>query len=93
MAESLGLAPGAIRSVRDPQVQQGELGIATVDLPRHAFHRIRIDDGVCQVQLETRVQGEAPYAAGVSRIVEAVHGKALEKRLYPIMEFINRGWL
>ena len=47
----------------------------------------------CSLRLETRVQGEAPYAAGVSRIVEAVHGKALEKRLYPIMEFITRGWL
>jgi len=93
MAESLGLAPGAIRSVRDPQVQQGELGIAAADLPRHAFHRLSISDGACSLRLETRVQGAAPYAAGVSRIVEAVHGKALEKRLYPIMEFITRGWL
>jgi dihydrodipicolinate reductase len=93
MAESLGLAPGAIRSVRDPQVQQGELGIAAADLPRHAFHRIRIDDGVCQVQLETRVQGDAPYAAGVSRIVEAVAGHALESRLYPVMELVHAGWL
>ncbi len=93
MAESLGLAPGAIRSVRDPQVQQGELGIAAADLPRHAFHRIRIDEGVCQVQLETRVQGEAPYAAGVSRIVEAVAGHALENRLYSVMELIRAGWL
>ncbi|WP_109039235.1 dihydrodipicolinate reductase C-terminal domain-containing protein [Azospira sp. I13] len=93
MAASLGLAPGAIRSVRDPLVQQGELGIATADLPRHAFHRIRIDDGVCQVQLETRVQGDTPYAAGVSRIVEAVAGHALENRLYPVMELVQAGWL
>ena len=93
MAESLGLAPGAIRSVRDPRVQREELGIPEADLPRHAFHRLRIDDGVCQVQLETRVQGDAPYAAGVSRIVEAVAGHALENRLYSVMELIRAGWL
>ncbi len=93
LAASVGLGPEAIRSVRDPREQREELGIPEADLPRHAFHRLSISDGACSLRLETRVQGEAPYAAGVSRIVEAVHGKALEKRLYPIMEFINRGWL
>lgn len=93
LAASVGLEPQAIRSVRDPGVQREELGIPEADLPRHAFHRLSIGDGACSLRLEARVHGAAPYAAGVSQIVAAVHARPLEKRLYPIMEFITRGWL
>ena len=93
IARSLGLAPEAIRSVREPVLQQGELGIAPEDLARHAFHRIEIADAACAVRLETRVTGDAPYAAGVAQIVAAVAAQPLEARLYAIDEFIGKGWL
>jgi len=93
IAHALGLAPEAIQSVRKPSVQHDTLHIPENQLARHAFHRIRIEDGACSVQMETRVYGDTPYASGVARIVEAVHAHPLENRVYPVMEFITRGWL
>ena len=93
IARSLGLTAETIVSVRAPDVQQGELGIAPEDLARHAFHRIEIEDAACRVRLETRVTGEAPYADGVAQIVTAVAAQPLEARLYAIDEFIEKGWL
>ncbi|MBR8060834.1 dihydrodipicolinate reductase C-terminal domain-containing protein [Burkholderia dolosa] len=93
IAASLGVPPEDIRSVRDPHVQRGELGIPDDQLARHAYHRIRIDDGACSLQLESRVYGASPYADGVSRIVEAVRQRDLERRRYSIVEFIRNGWL
>jgi hypothetical protein len=74
-------------------VQHDTLHIPENQLARHAFHRIRIEDGACSVQIETRVYGDTPYASGVARIVEAVHAHRLENRVYPVMEFIAKGWL
>lgn len=93
IARALGVAPEAIVSVRDPARQQGELGIATADLARHAFHRIEIEDAACRVRLETRVTGDAPYAAGVAQIVAAVAAHPLAPGLHTVDEFIERGWL
>lgn len=45
------------------------------------------------MKLETRVYGETPYADGVAKIVAAVQSQSLENRLYPIMEFIDNGWI
>lgn len=93
MAHSLGLQNSAIRSVRDPNVQQAELHIPQAHLARHAYHQVLIEDGPCGLKLEASVYGESPYADGVARIVSAVNVQKLENRLYPIMEFINNGWL
>lgn len=93
MAHALGLAPAEIRSVRDPQAQQGALQIPPQHLARHAYHHILIEDGSCSVALETRVYGDAPYADGVARIVAAVQARELENRPYPVLEFIENGWL
>lgn len=92
IADSLGLPATQIESVRDP-AEQLSLGIPADDLHRHAFHRIRINDSVCSVTLETRVLGDAPYAAGVSAIVAAAHQKPLAARTYPIQEFVDKGWV
>jgi 4-hydroxy-tetrahydrodipicolinate reductase len=91
--ESLGVRPEDIRSVRDPDVQRSEFAVADDQLGRHAIHRIRIDDGACSLQLESRVVGATPYADGVSRIVDAVRQHDLEHRRYSIVEFIRNGWL
>ena len=93
MAQSLGLASDKVLSVRDPQVQRGDLGIPDVHLGRHAVHRIDIGDSTCSVRLETRVFGDSPYAAGVGQIVAAVRARALDKRVYPVAEFIRNGWI
>ncbi|MCA8033324.1 dihydrodipicolinate reductase [Burkholderia arboris] len=93
IAQSLGVRPEDIRSVRDPAVQRTEFGIPDDQLGRHAVHRIRIDDGACSLQFESRVSGATPYADGVSRIVEAVRQHDLEHRRYSIVEFIRNGWL
>lgn len=93
LAESLGLASDAIVSIRDPRVQQDELGIPAEHLARHAYHRIEIADSVGRIVLEARVLGEAPYAAGVARILAAVCTHTLELRRYSVMEFVERGWV
>ncbi|AOI88048.1 dihydrodipicolinate reductase [Burkholderia pseudomultivorans] len=93
IAASLGVPPEDIRSVRDPDVQRSELGIPDDQLGRHAYHRIRIEDGACSLQFESRVYGASPYAEGVSRIVEAVRQHDLDNRRYSIVEFIRNGWL
>jgi len=93
IAQSLGVAPAEIASIRDPQVQQTELGIAPENLERHAYHRIEIGDDSTRLVIETRVVGNTPYAAGVASIVEAIQDNPLDNRLYHINEFIERGWL
>ncbi|KML16394.1 MULTISPECIES: hypothetical protein [Burkholderia] len=93
IGQSLGVRPEDIRSVRDPDVQRSEFAVADDQLGRHAIHRIRIDDGACSLQFESRVVGDTPYADGVSRIVDAVRQHDLEHRRYSIVEFIRNGWL
>ncbi|MBE2971542.1 dihydrodipicolinate reductase [Burkholderia cepacia] len=93
IGQSLGVRPEDIRSVRDPDMQRSEFAVADDQLGRHAIHRIRIDDGACSLQFESRVVGDTPYADGVSRIVDAVRQHDLEHRRYSIVEFIRNGWL
>lgn len=93
IGQSLGVAAQDIRSVRNPDEQRDALQIPDEQLGRHAFHRIRIEDGACSLQFESRVYGASPYADGVSRIVEAVRQHELEPRRYSIVEFIHSGWL
>ena len=93
LAESLGLKPDAIASERDPSRQKDLLAVPREHLARHAVHRIRISDGVCTVNLESRVMGEAPYARGVGQLLRALQTRTLELRLYRVEELINAGWL
>ena len=48
---------------------------------------------MCHIAMETRFYGDSPYAPGVSKIIEAVHSRALEKRRYVINAFIENGWV
>ncbi|WP_175716204.1 dihydrodipicolinate reductase C-terminal domain-containing protein [Burkholderia anthina] len=93
IGQSLGVPARDIRSVRDSAEQRDALQIPDDQLGRHAFHRIRIEDGACSLQFESRVYGASPYADGVSRIVDAVRQRDLERRRYSIVEFIRNGWL
>ncbi|WP_321819808.1 MULTISPECIES: dihydrodipicolinate reductase [unclassified Burkholderia] len=93
IGQALGVPAQDIRSVRDPDEQRDALQIPDDQLGRHAFHRIRIEDGACSLQFESRVYGASPYADGVSRIVETVRQHELEPRRYSIVELIRNGWL
>lgn len=93
MAQSLGLAAADVISVRDVKEQQARFGIPVEHLGRHAVHAISIDDDTCSLRLETRVYGSSPYADGVARIVSAIAAHPLERRLYAVDEFIERGWV
>lgn len=93
LAESLGLKPDAIASERDPTRQMELLAVPREHLARHAVHRIRISDGVCTVNLESRVMGAAPYARGVGQLLRALQTRTLERRLYRVEELISAGWL
>lgn len=93
MAHSLGLQDSDIHSVRQASAQRDVLQIPQEHLARHAFHRIRIQDGDCSLQFETRVYGDSAYADGVARIIAALRAHALENRSYSVMELVDRGWL
>jgi len=93
MAQSLGLEASDIHSIRDAHVQAADLQIPEAHLARHAYHQIKIQDGACSLQLETRVYGDSAYADGVARIVAAVRTHTLDKRRYSVMEFVDAGWL
>lgn len=93
LAESLSLKPDAIASERDPTRQMELLAVPREHLARHAVHRIRISDGVCTVNLESRVMGAAPYARGVGQLLRALQTRTLERRLYRVEELISAGWL
>ena len=93
LAESLGLGPEQIDSVRDVSKQTSVLGIPPAYLSRHAYHRIVIEDGLSSVALETKVFGSMPYADGVAKIIQAIADHAMEPRRYNILELIENGWL
>lgn len=93
LAHALGVPAQAIRSERDPARQRADWHIAEADLARHAAHRITLSDGDCQVRLETRVTGSAPYVDGVARIIEAAARHPLEPRVHDIDDFVRLGWL
>lgn len=93
LAESLGVSPEKIKSLRDVSVQRDVLGIPQEYLSRHAYHRLVIEDGLSSVALETKVFGSTPYADGVGQIIQAVSENDLEPRRYNVLELIEMGWL
>jgi len=93
MAQALGLKTSDVLSVRDRQTQATKLHIPVAHLGRHAYHQIVIEDDVCRVTMETRVYGASPYADGVKRILGAIRSNVLERRLYEINEFVEKGWV
>lgn len=93
IARSLGKETREVTSVRDPEEQIREFGVPPVSLNRHAVHRIRIEGDGCQLNLESRVLGHAPYVDGVGRILEALRCRELGRRVYRVEEFVSLGWL
>ncbi|MBP7647476.1 MAG: dihydrodipicolinate reductase [Comamonas sp.] len=93
IANALRISIDEIESVRDTAIQADEFKIREEHLGRHAFHRVRINDSSCQIEMESRVVGDSPYARGVQQIVDAVIEQELQNRTYSITEFIEKRWL
>lgn len=93
IAQSLGLAPEDVCSIRDPDPQTNVLQIPAEHLARHAYHQIRVHDGACSLAFEARVYGDTAYADGVAQIIAATQKHPLENRVYSILEFVDRAWL
>ena len=93
IADAVGYSRENISSVRDPEVQSKELRIPNEYLPKHAFHRVKIEDGSVSIQIETKVLGHDSYAVGVREIVSAIRKIELENRKYQITEFAENGWI
>ena len=93
IAHSLGVSDSSIISVRNSSTQVNELKIPHEHLARHAFHRIDIQDALCTISMESRVYGDSPYASGVQQIVDVIHQRQLQSRVYLITEFIENSWI
>lgn len=93
IARALGVPASAIVSHRDPVFQADSLGIPAEHLGRHAYHRIRIQDGDAEVVFETRILGHEPYARGVVGLVKALRGRQLCPGCHDVVEFVRNGWI
>lgn len=93
LAASLGVRDDEIQSVRDPDVQERELGIPSEHLARHAYHRIEIAEENAALKFEAKVLGQSAYAGGLGKIIEGVSGKILEPRVYDVLEMVEYGWV
>ncbi len=93
IANSLGVKTEQIISVRDPKIQENELGIPSAFLSRHAYHKISIADASASVTLETKVLGPAPYSSGLARIIEGISERDLEPKVYEVLELIHNDWV
>ena len=93
LAQSLGLPPEAIESVRDRQRQSSEFAVPANHLDRHAIHRISIRDAGCAIYLEARVLDAAPYVRGVGQLLRALQTRRLAPGLHAIGQLIQDGWL
>ncbi|MFZ0481759.1 MAG: dihydrodipicolinate reductase C-terminal domain-containing protein [Desulfobacterales bacterium] len=93
IADAIGFPIERISSVRDPEVQSKEIGIPDEYLAKHAFHRVKIEDGSVSIQIETKVLGHDSYASGVREILFAIGKIEIENRKYHITEFAENGWI
>jgi dihydrodipicolinate reductase len=90
-ADSLGVAPKNIISIRDKNTQITEVGIPNDFLDAHAFHKVSISNGDENIVIETTVLGHRSYSQGVAELVKAILNKNLESRKYSILEMMELG--
>lgn len=87
MADSLGVAPGEIKSIRDRDDQENIYGISKDFLSLHAYHDICIQEGDTTINFKTLVKGHESYVSGLSGIIACL--KSLQDRYYHILELIK----
>lgn len=88
LARSLGLPENAIKSERDPKIQEDAIGIPSPFLDRHAYHQIVIRDAEVEIRLETRVLGKSAYASGLSKIIDIIALRRLDPGQYDIVDLV-----
>ena len=92
-ANALKFPVDKIVSVRNPEIQQNEVGIPEEYLEKHAYHKIVIRDGNDEITIETKVLGHDSYAKGVKLIIEAALINSLENRSYTVLDLIASNML
>ena len=92
-ANALRFPVGNIVSVRDPGIQENEIGIPTEYLDKHAYHKVVISDGDDEITIETKVMGHSAYAKGVKAIIDMVLTYPLDNKKYTILDFIEGGMI
>lgn len=92
-ANALKFSVDKIVSVRNPEMQQNEIGIPEEYLGKHAYHKIVIKDGNDEITIETKVLGHDSYAKGVKMIIEAALINSLENKKYTVLDLIANNML
>ena len=92
-ADSLKFPSDRIVSVRDPKIQQNQIGIPKEYLNKHAFHKIAIKDGEDEITIETKVLGHKSYVNGIKKIIETVLKHTLENKKYTVLDLIDNDML
>jgi len=92
-ANALKFSVDKIVSVRNPEMQQNEIGIPEEYLGKHAYHKIVIKDGNDEITIETKVLGHDSYAKGVKMIIEAALINSLENKRYTVLDLIANNML
>ncbi|MGQ8338980.1 dihydrodipicolinate reductase C-terminal domain-containing protein [Sunxiuqinia sp. A32] len=92
-ANALKFPPDKIVSIRNPEIQQQNVGIPKEYLDKHAYHKIVIKDGDDEIVIETKVLGHNSYAAGVEKIIKMVLNTNLESKIYTILDLIENNML
>jgi dihydrodipicolinate reductase len=90
LADSLKIPTDKIVSIREPEIQQNEIGIPQAYLDKHAYHRIDIKDGNEEVTIETKVLGHDSYAKGIKVIIEMVLTYNFDNKKYSILDLIDQ---
>ncbi len=92
-ANSLNFPVEKIKSIREPEIQQSEVGIPEEFLGKHAYHKIIIKDGNDEITIETKVLGHDSYAKGVKAIIETILRNHLENKTYTVLDLIDKDML
>ena len=92
-ANALKFSVDKIVSVRNPEMQQNEIGIPEEYLGKHAYHKIVIKDKNDEITIETKVLGHDSYAKGVKMIIEAALINSLENKRYTVLDLIANNML
>ncbi len=88
LARSLGVPETAIRSERNPDVQEQALGIPTAFLDRHALHAITVRSPEVEIRLEAKVLGKSAYAAGLAQVITLLTRKRPAPGFHDIVDLV-----
>ncbi len=90
IARGLGINGNDIVSIRDPHVQETELGVPMEFLTGHGFHFVEaLGDGI-KMGFYTKVYGRRVYAAGAIQIARMLISPAVQSSIPPGIYLVGR---